>query len=313
MSCFLQVGHGLQLNWSQQAGGDERGILRVVSAGRESITAGRARFPGLEPIGPLEQRFKILPVAVQRQLLVADQAVDPEVDDRNLQLVLSGARRAGNVHAIGRLPGDAAILAVQPHPRHHLHRAQVEQDFGFGILDFGLEGRAVGRRPGVVMDTWVGVLAPVGQLCEGDRLFGAAPFRIERDLPRASHRGRVAQRAEIGPHHGVSSSSGLLLRNTTNQLCIGSKRSGTVILPSRSANSGSSRIAPVSGSHSSGRCRPPGTCRSCRAGGFPGGRRSRCPPRRPGGGCSAGPRLRNPAAVRPAAKISAGVLPDTTR
>ena len=44
-----------------------------------------------------------------------------------------------------------------------------------------------------------------------------------------------------------------LLLNTTNQLCIGSKRSGTLILPSFSKKSGSSRIAPVSGSQSSGR------------------------------------------------------------
>ena len=58
----------------------------------------------------------------------------------------------GHVDAIGRFPKDAERFAVECDLRHDLDATEVQDDFGFPILDVGLEGGAVSGRAGVVFD-----------------------------------------------------------------------------------------------------------------------------------------------------------------
>ena len=51
-------------------------------------------------------------------LLIADQPVDPQIGDLDLQLIRTGIERIGHVHSKGRLPYDSQILSFDPHLRH---------------------------------------------------------------------------------------------------------------------------------------------------------------------------------------------------
>ena len=96
-----------------------------------------------------------------RQELVADDAVGPEIGDADGQFVFSGPGRAGQVHAPGRLPQDAEVLAV-------------EIDFG-QFMDFSQiepEAKAVAQ-PGSVKINFPRVLERAGKVFE----FGIVKIR----------------------------------------------------------------------------------------------------------------------------------------
>ena len=86
-----------------------------------------------EPFGPSPQRATGVPLAIVRELLIADETVQPEVGDLELQLVLARRRRVGDVNPERVLPEYAEIHAVEPYPCHLAHVTQVQKQPVVGI------------------------------------------------------------------------------------------------------------------------------------------------------------------------------------
>jgi hypothetical protein len=68
------------------------------------------------------------PLAVGGVLFVADEAVDPEVGDRDLKGVGAGAQGLADFEAERAVPEHAEVLAVEADFRDHGHLAQIEPD-----------------------------------------------------------------------------------------------------------------------------------------------------------------------------------------
>ena len=120
-----------------------------------------------------------------RERRVADEAIGPEVHDRDLQHVTRRLQtRRGD--GVGRRPGNAERLPVERDVRHVAQIAQVNRDGGASWAVGGcVKGLAVDGRAGIVADAGVGVLCPVRERGERDWSWRAAPFRVEGDGPGA--------------------------------------------------------------------------------------------------------------------------------
>jgi len=125
---------------TEQTGGQERIVFVPMFPCEESLTA---RFgAGLvlqQPVRPRADASagpRAFGNAIVRKLFVADETVGPEVGDADLQFILAVAQHAGHVAAERRLPKRAERFAVQPDFGDDFDAAEVEEDFGFWILDW---------------------------------------------------------------------------------------------------------------------------------------------------------------------------------
>src|ERR1035437_10666435 len=86
---------------AEQAGLQQWVVLFPQTPHGERIAAGRAGFARQQPGRPALERTVGVALAVFGQLLVADEPVRPEIDDRDLDGVLSSPGRGGDIQAIG--------------------------------------------------------------------------------------------------------------------------------------------------------------------------------------------------------------------
>jgi len=92
-----------------------------------------------------------------RERRVADEAIGPEVHDRNLQHV-AGCLQARRGDGIGRRPGDTECLPVERDVRHVAQVAEVDRDGGVcWAVGRRVKGLAVDGRAGIEADAGVGV------------------------------------------------------------------------------------------------------------------------------------------------------------
>jgi hypothetical protein len=83
------------------------------------------------------------------------------------QVLATRIEGAGDIDAIGRFPGDAAIFAVEDDPRDRFNPAEVESEpYAFQGVGGHIEGGAVGGGAGVVFHQRIGVLRPGLQAVE---------------------------------------------------------------------------------------------------------------------------------------------------
>ena len=78
---------------------------------RKGQPAGGAWFAVEEPLRP-RLELAVLPLAICRQLFVADDPVRPEIRDLDDQLVSARLRGGGDVHVERRFPEHAKVLTV---------------------------------------------------------------------------------------------------------------------------------------------------------------------------------------------------------
>ncbi len=140
------------------------------------------------------------PLAILREIRVADQPVGPEIHHRQLQRVGARTCCAGDVDPERLLPEDAEFPTVQSHPGHHLHLTEVQEyDRGLARAVRPVSGSScVGRASGEVSHAWVGVVAPRDQLRQLDAR-RSAPIGREPHLPRAPLSSRVRAAPRPGP------------------------------------------------------------------------------------------------------------------
>ena len=240
-----------------------RGVSRLVSKHRPAWTCLPAfsasatrvtgpRSPDSSSGASFVNGFHVVEVSrcCRRKRLVADQPVRPEVRHGDLQLVTLRLDRAGNLHPPGRAPDHPQVPPVESHPRQVLHHSQVQKQPLPARNLRRVEGFAIDGSAGIIPDPILRSLGPVHERVEGDAL-RAAPLRVERHFPRAGQLGQPCA-GSCGKFRLPRPLLPRASRNTTKNDCAASKRRGTVVRPSREANSGNARICPVSGSHSSG-------------------------------------------------------------
>src|ERR1017187_6234542 len=93
---------------------------------------------------------------LRRKLLIADQAIGPEIHHFDLELVRAHARRAPKLRRERLLPEDPERLAIEPDLGNLAHVAQIERPLAPpGEID----ARRVARGARVVADAGVGGFA----------------------------------------------------------------------------------------------------------------------------------------------------------
>lgn len=105
------------LDGLQSDGADEAGFLQGIgffpkAPTAEGESAGGAGFSVEKPLGPGSDGAVGVAVAVFGELLVADEAVDPEIDDVDFQGVVAGLCGGRDVEPIWGFPENAKIFAV---------------------------------------------------------------------------------------------------------------------------------------------------------------------------------------------------------
>jgi len=86
-------------------------------------------------------------VTVLRQVLVANQAICPAVDDANLERILTGAQRVGDIDAIGLVPKDSEILSIYTYLSKDGNTAKVEPGLDARRGRREVKGLGVDRAP----------------------------------------------------------------------------------------------------------------------------------------------------------------------
>src|SRR5450631_3965016 len=121
---------------------------------------------------------------LRRKLLIADQAVGPEIHHFDCELVGAYAGGGAEFHRERLLPQNSQRPAVEPDLGDLAHVAEIERPLVRGAQ---IDTRGVARGAGVVADAGVRVFAPGKQLVERG-LRWSAPTRRESDGPRTSDR-----------------------------------------------------------------------------------------------------------------------------
>ena len=161
LTCTLNGGfdHCEESYWAKQAGRQER------SGGIVGLVGGKREFAGI-------------------RLLVADEAVDPEVRDLDRDFVLSGPQGAGDLDAIRNLPYGFKWRAVDTDLRDFLDVAEIEPEMRAGLepLRRRVDGAGVGGGTGELLHSLIGVIGPRDELSETDAV-GRPAIGLEGDSP----------------------------------------------------------------------------------------------------------------------------------
>ena len=126
------------------------------------------------------------------QLLIADEAVGPEIGDADLEVVVACVHGIGHIETEREFPEDAEVFAVDENLGQDLDAAEVEKEaFAIGEGDGGdVEFTGVGGGAGEVLDAGVGGVGPGDEFVEGCFWRSAQPGR-ERQMPGAGEFGRL--------------------------------------------------------------------------------------------------------------------------
>jgi hypothetical protein len=128
---------GVQADWAEQAGVNERRVFGEVVSGGETKSAFRgAGFLFHKPIRePLQIPALIgevvpgQPLAIRRLLLVANEPVGPDIGDLDFEFVAGGFQKAlRNFHAPWRGPDHPEVAAVEANPGDVIYSAEVEEE-----------------------------------------------------------------------------------------------------------------------------------------------------------------------------------------
>ena len=141
-----------------------RVLVPVLPGSKRQAFFHGPRLAFLHPLRPLLE-MDAVPLAIVGELLVADEAIRPEVRDFNLQFVVARLGGLGDVDSERGLPQDAQVLAVQPNLGNLLDAAEVEQDRTVFAESLGgdVDGFAVRRRAGEILDAGVLMFGPKAQ------------------------------------------------------------------------------------------------------------------------------------------------------
>ena len=102
----------LQRHRPKQARIQQLRILCIMMPRRKGEASRRAGLPIEHPLRPVCELFA-MPLAVGRQLFIANQAVRPQIGDFDDQLIHPRFCRFGDVYAEWRFPQHAVIAAIQ--------------------------------------------------------------------------------------------------------------------------------------------------------------------------------------------------------
>ena len=136
----------IEIDRAQKAGGLQLVVFRPMMPCGEGDAARGARFAFLEPLRPCLEG-DTAPFDVRRELFVADEAVDPAVRHFNPQIVLPFLQKARDVDAVGRLPEDAAVVAVDEDAGVDHDVAKIQQQRRIGRLRRQIKGFRIGGSP----------------------------------------------------------------------------------------------------------------------------------------------------------------------
>ena len=161
-------------------------------------------------------------------LLIADQAVNPGVDDFDGDHVIAGLEGFGDFDAVGGVPGDAEQGPVDGDFGEVLDVAEIEPQgrAGFEPAGRGVDGFGIGANAGEVLHAGFGVVGPGGQRVKSDGC-GRAAVGLEANV----HGPSIAASKDSAIAGNVRASAAVGLRNTTKTVPQGSICSGTVVRP----------------------------------------------------------------------------------
>ncbi len=150
---------------AEQAGVLKRFAFSPQAPTREGKATRWAWLAILQPLRPLLERTIGIPITVFGQQLVAEHAVDRQVDNANIEIVLPALNGISDVHAVRRLPENAQLLAVQSYFGYYRNSAEVQcnnwfqQGIGY-LRRLEIKGLPIGGRPGEVLHALLTVFTP---------------------------------------------------------------------------------------------------------------------------------------------------------
>ena len=124
-------------------------------------------------------------------LFIAYQGIGPVVGHGDLQLVVPGPQKPGDVQRVRRVPQDLLRAAVDLDGGDVVHRAQIQDDAAAGRELPGVEPDRlpVGGRAGEIVHPLFGMLAEINQFRERQRELVARLVR-KRNVPGPIEAGR---------------------------------------------------------------------------------------------------------------------------
>ena len=138
---------------------------------------------------------------VFRQTAVADEAVDPEVRDYDLQRVPALVQKVlGYGNAPGQAPDHPQIAAIDFDRGNVCHRAEI-QKCARVWFHFTIEDCFVGCLAGVITNSLLRPLAPIFEFGKNNS-FRPAPFWIECHFPRLIERADGFKAGKVFPSRG---------------------------------------------------------------------------------------------------------------